>query len=678
MSLFDALNKVINVTEHGVRPSRPGEAFDNTAALNAIIGRGGDNGLRVEPAGFDPYFVAPQHRGTLYFPAGRYLFDVDPAITTNWSVNLAALIDRSGQLNNAGQVIQSERLRRPFGDSVRFPEGTTLWLAPGAVLVPARGCVVDISSLLVCEDVQCFDLSREGLVVFGRGVPVLRPEWWGVLPGVDASNSIQRAVDAAIHDRSIAYPNAHFVAAPTPHWEAGERVIQRPSLIVELRGEYTVGRTIDVRGDATRNGLWLQRRLPDDTSMTLPSGATTKAPDGATVIRGAWSGGRRRGASLLGHGILDAPLLRLTHCSGITVQDLTFVSPRTDYQPGIELRTSSLDQFTPGVLLPATQCIALARCRFEGAARPLVQVGARVTILPANPPSIDTPSIRPGNDFGSDFSLLSFEDCEFQVHSAGVGLEVRANQSLPIRYRRCDFSGDAVAFMSLWNSTHYLEGCRFANLRRPASPAAAPVDVRGGGLELPDASDIFLRAEYPWRLSESDARALDDIRAFPRDPTVRLAGEVLIRTEQDLVPGLVVVGCVSRSPQFLATVSPGRGSGMQAAEWPTLLINMRHRAVGTAVGPSVRWGLTCRISSASHGDRSRRDMNRGGPFVVIGGFYSQSIFVHRGACQGAVIGLRTEGVPGVQMGSVDYPEVAWPSTTVFGLRADQRRPEGSV
>ncbi len=679
MSLFDSLNKVIDVTAHGVRPGGPGEALVNcTETLNAIINGGGDDGLRVNPGGFQPPYVAPQHRGTLYFPPGRYLLEPDPDVIANWFVNFADQIDDRGQLRQTIQDAQQARIARPFGESLKFPEGTTLWLAPGAVLVPRHGCVVDISSLLICEDVECFDLSLGGLVVFGRAVPVLRPEWWKSSESVNASVCIQRAINAAVHDRSISYPTADPVYASIygvsiiTHWVRGRKNIQRPPLIVELHGEYVVEQTIEVRGDVLLNGIWRQRRPPGSTSETLPSGATTLPPFVGTILRGAWAGGRRRGASLIGHGRLEAPVLRLTYTQGLTVQDLTFVSQRTDYQPGVELH--ALADGAPGVA-PTTQGIAFYRCRFEGAASPLVQVGSHAAIMPANPPIINTPTVRPGSNFGADLSLLSFEDCEFSVSVGGVGLDVRANQTLPIRYRRCDFMGDARALMSLWNSTHYLEGCRFANLRSPVSAAALPRDSSGHGLEEPDGSDIFLRAEYPWLLSESEAQPLP-ATAFPRDATLRLAGQVLIRTEQDLVPGLVALGCVSSSPQFLSTVSPAPGSGMQAAECPVLLINTRHRMVGRVVFPSVRWGLTNRISSASRGDPSRRDMSRGGPLVIIGGHYSRSLLMYRGACQSAVIGFRAGNFP--QMDSDGYPDGVWPSTTVFGLRADQARPGGGV
>lgn len=676
MSLLDPLNKVIDVTAHGVIPGAPGAVLvDNTAALNALVNNPA-NGLRVPSAGaFSPAAVAPQYRGTLYLPPGRYLFEADPTLVATFPVNLADQIDNS-QLTPAMQAAQAYRDARPIGDSVRFPEGTTLWLAPGAVLVPGRGCIVDIASLLVCENVQCFDLSRSGLVVFGRAVPVLRPEWWGVTAGVDASASIQRAIDAAIHDRSIAYPIAVAQGSTTSGvtWVRGQRVVQRPSLEVELRGEYRVQQTIDVRADASRNGIWLQHAPPGTSpdATALPSGATVQPPDAATVIRGAWSGGRRRGAALIaGDALGQRPMLRLTRCEGITVQGITFVSSIAGYQPGIELRNSSIEEFGPR--LPAAQDITVSSCRFEGAATPLVQVGARAEIVRDDPRVFRVPYALGRNDFGADFCLLSFDDCDFVVRGYGgdssVAVDVRANQSLPIRYRRCDFSGSASTMMSLWGGTHFLAGCRFANARTPSLSALTESVVPSSGLDAPDASDLFLRAEYPMLVTSSVAEG--PLASFERLPSSLPAGQVVVKTVQDLLPGLLALGCVSSSAQLLSTVAPGTMTYAQAADWPVVLVGTRHRSPQNGMVPSVRWGMMNVISSVSRGPLSDRDLNRGAPLVMIGGVYSGDVLVLRGACQSVLIGARTRGLR-MERAYPDMPPLPFPATTVFGLLADQR------
>ncbi len=695
MSLFDSINKVIDVTAHGVRPGAPGEALvDNTAAFNTIINRGGSDGLRVNTAGFSPPFVAPQYRGTLYLPPGRYLFRTDPAITLNWLINFANEVGVNGTFRQEMQDAQQARLARPFGDSVRFPEGTTLWLAPGAVLVPERGCVVDISSLLICGDEGCFDLSLGGLVVFGRAVPVLRPEWWRVssparsgVEDVGDSAVIQYAIDAAIHNRSIVYPFVYpqYVVAGGQNvlsrWYRGEKSIRRPSLVVEFRGEYTLQQTVNVRADALHNGIWLQRRTPGNTSDSLPSGATSFTRDGiasseaATVLRGVWNGGRFRGATLnAGKRLGENPLLRLTFCQGMTVENLTFVCPSGGYQPGIEFRASSVEEFG-GAFLAAAQDIAVRQCRFDGTAQPMVQVGARTELFTGRPRLTELPYAIGRNDAGTDLSLLSFEDCEFVLFDRAIGIDVRANQSFAMRYTRCDFKGGAAAMLSLWGGSHYLHGCRFFNnWRVPSSTPlpSNPTDSRG--FELPDSSDLFLRAELPMLVPAAVAAPRGALAAYTRLALSSPGGQAVVVTNQDFLPSVLTLGCVSDSVQFLSTVAPGPLVSAQNADWPVVLVGTRHRAPSGSVAPSVRWGLINTARVATRGPDSRRDMKRGGPLAIVGGFYSGGMFVLRAACQSAVVGARMGVTPGVWMEGGANPVGSWPATTVFGLRADQGRP----
>jgi len=646
MPLIDAINKVFNVADDiaAVGGGLAMGATNRTGFARCIV-RTLIPSVSVPVPSNPQRRLSPRPNGTIYVPPGEYRVGPDPVVVDNWLINFNNRPIPESALNARKENI--------FGASLIFPAGTTLWLAPGAVLMPEYGCVIDISSVLVCGNTKCFDLSLGGLVVFGSAVPAVRPEWWGVNREDDASGAIQAAIDAAIHDRIILWPIAGTVLA----WS-------RPPLIVELRGVYRVGTTLNVRADRSSNGVLLQHR----SGGRAPSGASVAGCNASTVIRGRWDGAQQQGATLVAQKqIGENPILRLTHCTGMTVQGVAFECAQEGYQPAVELRTSSIESLR-ATSLPATQGMAFRACRFEGMATPLVQVGARTEII-ADDPTFGIPYAVARTEGGSDFSLLFFEDCEFVVAGNGVAIDVKANQTLPVRYRRCDFSGRANAMLSLWGATHYLQGCYFDNQRAPEDDrldAAQPPR----GLELPNGSDIFLRAEYPTLYDETLADLSRPFVLFPRLATGPL-GQVLVGFEFDYLPGLTALGCVSRSGQFLSTVMPSDLVAGQNAEWPVVLLSVRHRRAGDGIVPSVRWGLTNNQSSIRRDERQRR-MHKGGPLLVIGGSYSSDIVFLRGACHGAVVGVRTATLPAVRLVNLPYPGIPSHPTTVFGLRVDQR------
>lgn len=624
MSLINDLNQVFEVTGLNSDVSNLSAGRTNLAAFKRAI----DTALWI------PGSSPPRYRGTLYVPPGTYVIAPDTEVAANWALNLRAV-------SRQAQAAQDRR-GNPFGASIVFPPGTTLWLAPKAVLAPTSGCVLDVSSLLVCENTQCFDPTLGGgLVVFGTAVPTVRPEWWGAVDGQDASAAIQAAIDAAIHDRLVTWPEDGAVYS-----------LKRPPLAVELRGEYSVGTTIEVRADATTNGI--VRQHSTGVPPTAPSGASVETFDAATVIRGAWSGARRQGASLIADKRLgQAPLLSLIRCWGISVRNIAFSTWASGYQPSVDIKAKTPGTSTGNVVV---QDIALRSCRFEGASTPLVQVGAHPVVHPPDALS-DLPYVDADFEISSDICLLSFEDCDFQVRSGGVGVDMRAGNALSMRFRRCDFSGDAATFMSLWNGTRILEGCRFQNSRMPSDPKTLDPDSLRRGMEPPDGSDLFLRREL----------------------SVRNAAGVVAPAVADLLPGLTALGCVSSSHRFLSTVRPVT-NGQQAQEWPVVLLNVRQQAPGAPVSPAVRWGMQHIHSVVEMGDRGPRPMSRGAPLAVVGGAFSSGVEVLRGAVQSVVVAVRVShgGVvsppPNVSFFDERAPGGHAPVVrcVVFGLPADER------
>jgi len=243
-------------------------------------------------------------------------------------------------------------------------------------------------------------------------------------------------------------------------------------------------------------------------------------------------------------------------------------------------------------------------------------------VIPAQSQSYDLPYSTSGYS-GADFTYFTFEDCEIHVSFGGVGVDVRASQSVPMRFRRCDFSGHAAAFMSLWNATHYIEDCRFHNAKTPDPiPPLAP-GSRLRGFEAPEGSDLFLRQEYP-RLDEFGR---------PRYAT------------DDYLPGVVAIGCVSRSQRFLSSARPNPNQSQQQ-HWPVVLVNVRHRPsespLPSVPSVAVRWGQTNIVNSIGRGLPEWRQLGYASPLIIVGGSFSGLIVILRGAVQSAVVGSRVQ------------------------------------
>lgn len=629
MDLFTATNQFFDLNHMNPDPMVP----DTLSVLTTNTGAENLRRFRAIIANTRVMGVQPDtYRGTLYLPPGNYLIAAEASVFTNWHTNLAA---HPGETDLRNIRLDGAR----FGASLLIREELTLWLAPGAVLVPEAGCIIDIASLLVAEDVLLFDLSRGGLVIFGNRVPVVRPEWWHLDTDTDHSTAIQRAIDAAIHNRVITWADSPAALTMT-----------LAPLMVELRGRYQVGATVKVDGEKQSNDISRMLLSPNASNVNViaPKAST------AAVIAGYWSGRSRQGAALSATTSLgENPLLFLVFCPGLTIRNIAFETMLTGFQPCLELRLST--NFVAGVRYGSAQMTGVRGCRFKGRSTPLVQVGEREQITPGDDSAGRLPVAAPTFG-GSDFSLLAFDECDF-LPAGGVALDCGGLNTYPIRYRRCDFIGDADAMLSLWDGTQYIDGCYFENTRATIQPPL-PYNSLQRGYELPDGADIFLRSSIP-------------VLVLNRD------GEyVLTASDLNYMPGLTAIGCVSRSARFLSTVRPSPRVH-DRLDTAVVLINIRHMPSTTVAAPPIQWGLQ------NHQDhvfttetiRSRR-MGFGGPLVVIGGSFARPIVVLRGATQSAIVGARVPGaafavVLDEQLTTDVSGTLPLPLTYVFGLKVDQ-------
>ncbi len=143
MSLINDINRVFDVTEYGVRadpdarrggppPVRPpgpgrGTATSNMQGFKDAIARLYLTNILGN--------VAPKYSGTLYVPPGRYLIEFDPAVQRNWRLDFSRIFDTTRpetDYERSFNSVRDSRKANPFGAAVQFPEGITLWLAPGA------------------------------------------------------------------------------------------------------------------------------------------------------------------------------------------------------------------------------------------------------------------------------------------------------------------------------------------------------------------------------------------------------------------------------------------------------------------------------------------------------------------------------------------------------------------
>ena len=569
--------------------------------------------------------------GILYLPPGRYLIEND--LPEAWVENLW---NRSRRGDHRPDL-RAERLNHNvFGASLRFPAGITLWLAPGAVLVPADGAIVHIESDLVCDPIQVFDLSLGGLIVFGNRVPKLLPQWWGVYPGEDHALAIQAAIDAGIHNRSILWEGGGNGTVAS-HEEVGTSL---PYIPIELRGEYRLRQPVTVRGASTSNQLL---QILGDRTVEQPSRRLISPILANTVIAGVWSGRDARGARL----VADRPfsgetLLRLTSTIGLTLRNVAF-------EVGAAVGPTCLD-IMPSAGNAVMRGMAVRGCSFTGDDATLVRFGPTPSNVVPGSLALGTRTRADVTTFSMDASCLAFDECEFRPRSGGIGLTVRGVESLPFRLRTCDFVGVARAMISAWMGGFLLDGCRFDN--RPPAAERPPADL---GFEEPDGADVYLRFDPPSLQPGSSS--------------------VLVPSSTSRTAFFTATGCVSQSPRFLSTVRPRPGIN-QRVESPILLLNVRHVSP-RANKASVRWGLTNEVSSiTSVGDRRTARLGRASPLVILGGQYSGYFEALPGAADSVVVGPRSENseIHGgwMKIEPTDIRGVGFAQPTdIFGLAYDR-------
>ena len=417
--------------------------------------------------------------GVLYLPPGRYFIEddfvgdseIDPM--DGWSHNLVSLGGYRPDLN-------TQRADNPFGASVRFREDLTLWLAPGAVLVPATGVIVSIASTLVCNANWIFDLSMGGLVVFERNVPKLLASWWDSGESSGHAIAVQHAIDAGIHNRKTAWEELDAV---------GRTVVQKKffdPIPVELVGELFLQSTVEIRGNDKSNHVL--ELLGTRAFRTPPAFDDFGAP--MPIVAGAWSGRARQAARLAAADSLVGPLLRLVGAWGVTIKGIAFRSQgpsrcldvvHTPPVPPVYMGGGVVNWSIP----PAVQGIGILNCHFGGSSMPLVQVGtpSAAPLAPAGPYPFSVP-VAPRTNFNADMSTLGFAECRFDVEAFGMAVDIRAGQSLPIRFSSCDFRGTAGAMVSGRSGTALFDRCRFANDSR-----AVKILGSDPGLEPPSPTD---------------------------------------------------------------------------------------------------------------------------------------------------------------------------------------------
>ena len=586
--------------------------------------------------------------GILYLPPGRYLIEND--LPEAWAVNLW---DRHLQ-GTFQRNLGAARDTNPFGASLRFPAELTLWLAPGAVLVPDNDAIVHIESAMVCDPVQVFDLSLGGLIVFGTLVPRLLPQWWGVYPAEDHAPAIQAALDAGTYNRSNRweYPFDPDVNHPVTWNGVFSKVF--PPIPVELRGEYRLHRSIEVRGGARRNRVV---EILGDRAVQVNAGVSRLSEEHPiagiateSLIEGTWNGRAACGARLVAdRPFLGETLLYLPKAFGLTVRNI-------DFEVGESPAPSCLD-LVPGVPPEVLQGVAFRGCTFSGGDTTLVRLGPPPTIIAPGNVLEGQPPLAVDSNFHSDISGVAFDECEFRPRSGGIGLMVRTSESVPFRLRNCAFVGVARTMISGWEGTFLLDGCYFEN-----TPLVSPVPVVPG-FEEPDGADVYLSFEPPWQ-----GHTLPDGRPAPYLTTP--------------LPGFTATGCVSRSPRFLSTPSPTPRI-LQRLEWPILLLNVRHLpAVPSDDGIAVQWGMTNHTSGSlmAVGERPSSRLFRGAALVILGGQYRGSLRVLPGAVQSVVVGARSVDLSvnsGLMPIDVTTPRMGYRRsylyTDVFGLDADPRR-----
>lgn len=585
--------------------------------------------------------------GALYFPPGRYRIGLPPLLTDEQRTAFR---------------------RRPFLASLVIPPNVELYMAPNAVLLPERGCVIDIQGALTCDGGRVFDLGLGGLVVFGQGVEAVRPEWWGTgTPALDTA-AVQAAFDAAIHNRRS------FGLGPTGT-AVGVQV--RPPLPVALRGRYQIERPLVIDG-----GVWTD--VLEALHPTLRGARPSTPAGGRPLLRSLWTGRSRQGASLVAANFRasaqTSALLRLERVSGVTLEGIAFDARATSGLGCVKIDADPAQ--VRAITIGVAHDITFRRCRFQGRGRgpslAMVEVDAP---LPASrsvelssaisPPDLGvlTFPLRPPSRMAGDATGLTLADCEFEPAEGASAVLLRANQTLPMVLRESRFVGDSLAMVDLWGGTTLAEDCVFNNQRIPAAdPQPVTADLlRRTGFEEPEGTDFYLRFE-----------AISDL-AFPRlvgtEADIPVGPALFPRN--DLLPAVTAFRCTSRSRRTLSTTIPYPWM-QQHPGWPSLLLDHRHvppdPPAGAATGlAAVLWGMHNRVgvNPVTGAQRLTQRMGFAAPLVLLNGQYAGPLRIYNGAVQCAVIGSRDRA--GARLGVTVDPRVTgltW-NTDIYGLRFDQ-------
>jgi hypothetical protein len=634
-------SELIDLTEGPdgvVRDGRPSSGLTNVERFRR----------KIEALGRDPSLSSTVQNRIFYLPAGRYLIErVLPDRLGGWGKNLWDFHRAGGNI----AALASERLRNPFGASVQFPQEVTLWMAPGAVLVPDDGCIIEIGSPLVCEATKIFDLDDDGrseprgLVIFGERTPKVLPEWWGIRPGQDSSRAIQFAIDAAIHHRVNQWDvpvlaNGTFVR--------GSVNVNRPMIPVELRGTYTLHRPVEVRGGSTRTTL-LDLLSPFGIDEESSADRAVRREVGvlpSTAMGGIWQGREAQRARFVAASSFSGnALLRLVNTASFTLRNVAFDATALQEPSCLEITTSALG---PIVM----QGMAVRRCTFAGKSSTLVQLGPVPDIVREEDVERGLPPLARFSNDMLDASGLVFDECTFRPLEDGVGAMVRVGQSLPLRFHQCSFIGRAKTMLWLWVGTVLIDGCSFDN--QGYTPPPGP---HLPGFEPPDGADIFISFE----------------------PLLLVGDGPQLSVARTPLAACTTTACTSRSARFLSTANSPFGASYNITKftrWPVVILNTRHLPRTVEPDPvAIRWGLIPAVLQAvieSMEDRANARMGSNAPLVVVGGQYQGSLRVSPGAPACAFVGPRNGSgeLMSVHLALEDRSVAGY--AEVFCLPVDQR------
>lgn len=668
--------------------------------------------------------------GILYLPPGRYLIEND--LPPEWMVNLWESYHGADQLHRASLLTwKARRFDNPFGASLRFPPELTLWLAPDAVLVPVDGAIVDIQSALVCEPIQIFDPIDGGLIVFGKRVPRLLPQWWGVHPDEDHAPAIQAAIDAGIHNRNILWEGAERPDLEGSAYTSAH--IPLPCIPVELRGDYHLQRPVEIRGTATQNRLLqilgrntVQREPPSTTvretiyvgigerlAQTIPvvfgdplAVATRVAVDPSTVATVTLSDDRRS-ITVEGRdvGMAWLTITRETSTERVQIQvehplharrEINPVIPNTMIEgvwhgrkrcgarliAGHPFVEDESDDPTLGrtlLRLVGTFGLTMRNVAFE--------VGHTsgptcLDIVPPNPPApLQGIAVRGCSFTGGDATLVRLgpppkiltpgsASSPPWAASSNYGSDISC-----IAFDECEFlprsGGIGVMVRTSQSVPFRLRSCEFVGVAR-AMISAWEGTFLLDGCTFENAPPVTPGPPTVRGFEEPDGA--DIYLHFEPPWRGRLVNGVPTPYLTDTLPAFTAIGCVSRSPRFLSTANPFLEAG-QRQEWPVLLMNVRHLPRPGPERLSVIWGMINATSSIimSVDGRARARLGRGSPLVILGGQYDGVFRVLPGAGQSVILGAR--GVDTALMPpdlTVPRTGISHP-TDIFGLTCDQGR-----